>query len=942
MAAETEEPDYSDKNVEAHLSGSGNQTIGDKNIVLGELSFYNTGTIGAIYQLPLSDILERLVIGYLQDVQKQYRAFWQQHITSLETDSPPLPQPVRQLVYADWFQELQPQRNNQQAEKTENTENNETQAKSYDSLQAILQQLHDPEISKRLHQKGFVLIGEPGAGKTVALRHVAAVTANQIGAQSSYIPIYLPLNQYAGETDLTTFISNSLRQQHLPASYAKLAEHFPQILPHQQCLLLLDGYNEIGESVVDKTGHRRAFLRALQQFLAKYHVQFVLSSRENFASDLTGYRTVTIRPLSQLGIEQCLQLYAPEFAAGILQQLTRQPDLYHLVTNPFRAKAMAQIYAPNNALPTTAVGLYREFVSHLIHRERQRCNANNTTFSPPESWQPSILQVAANLHLRHTTAAEWSLYQAHESNLCIAAQCGLLQPLPSQVQFIHHQLQEYFAALWIGDVIQREGLHSEQLVPVWQDRYWDETVLLACTLLPQEAHSQLIVLLAEHDPYLAAQAVGQSPAHVSPTVRDWLATYLAKGWQLVYGQQDETVQALGAMRCREGFAQLQKRADVNDYTITRYAQHYFTAVSQYDHDTAARFIAAQLREVVQWDATREKGQIEYSIFTKALGRMKTPYARAFLLHALQDRKLTDAALEGIVIGRFHEAIPILREMLGSDAFEAVCTAIGEAQFTSLIPDLLPYTEQYPAAMTAVLRMNAGQIIVDAAANFQHSLSQLYQFQSDIGLFGITSRYESTITYLLYLEQVGSLEKAAEYVDLMLYVAQHGNLEERAYAIAVLLFVRHPQLNNILHSSEELPSSENTHITHVFQQISSVATTIYAAALQPGFSDDPILRMRLQITFDKKTHPQGLPVYQNPKLKTGKPLDSLFFRVSKKRGLSILICLKASPRFYKQLRPIANKLANGQQLFYRRKNHLLTRRRWSKTPWPSWLNSAGLI
>jgi hypothetical protein len=27
-------------------------------------------------------------------------------------------------------------------------------------------------------------------------------------------------------------------------------------------------------------------------------------------------------------------------------------------------------------------------------------------------------------------------------------------------------------------------------------------------------------------------------------------------------------------------------------------------------------------------------------------------------------------------------------------------------------------------------------------------------------------------------------------------------------------------------------------------------------------------MRLQITFDKKTHPQGLPVYQNPKVKNG--------------------------------------------------------------------------
>jgi hypothetical protein len=34
-------------------------------------------------------------------------------------------------------------------------------------------------------------------------------------------------------------------------------------------------------------------------------------------------------------------------------------------------------------------------------------------------------------------------------------------------------------------------------------------------------------------------------------------------------------------------------------------------------------------------------------------------------------------------------------------------------------------------------------------------------------------------------------------------------------------------------------------------------------------------MRLQITFDKKTHPQGLPVYQNPKLKMGKPLANFW-------------------------------------------------------------------
>ena len=34
----------------------------------------------------------------------------------------------------------------------------------------------------------------------------------------------------------------------------------------------------------------------------------------------------------------------------------------------------------------------------------------------------------------------------------------------------------------------------------------------------------------------------------------------------------------------------------------------------------------------------------------------------------------------------------------------------------------------------------------------------------------------------------------------------------------------------------------------------------------------LLRMRSQITFDdKETHPQGLPIHQNQKLKMGKPL-----------------------------------------------------------------------
>lgn len=389
MAAETDRPSQSDKNIEAHSSGSGIQVIGDDNIVLGRSSFYNTGTIGAINHYHSSDIIEGHLIQYLADVQAQYRSFWQQHIAPLEPEANPLPQPVRQLFYADWFHTLE-QKESSQAKKTEE---NLPQVKVTIRYRSFCKGSGIRKYRNNLRKRNCAL-GEPGAGKTVALHHIAATTANQIGVHKPQIPIYLPLNQYAGETDLATFIYNSLKRNIFP-QLRTAGRPFSQILSSQRWLLLLDGYNEIGESVADKTGHRRAFLRALQQFSRHHRVQFVLSSRENFASDLTAYHTISIRPLSQLGIEHCLQLYAPKSAADILQQIVRQPTLYHLVTNPFRAKAIAQIYAPDAALPTTAVALYRQLVSHLIEREWRRCHANGTPFprlkagSPLScKWQP--------------------------------------------------------------------------------------------------------------------------------------------------------------------------------------------------------------------------------------------------------------------------------------------------------------------------------------------------------------------------------------------------------------------------------------------------------------------------------------------------------------------------------------------------------------------------
>ncbi|MBK7181211.1 MAG: NACHT domain-containing protein [Chloroflexi bacterium] len=307
--------------------------------------------------------------------------------------------------------------------------------------------LHHPQ-NKQPTTSGLVLTGEPGAGKTVALRHLAATYAMQSAEPDSPIPIYLPLNQYDGQESISAFISSSLSEKHLPLSFSQLAKHLEDILPHHRWLLLLDGFNEIGESRQDTIRHRQAFLRTLQTFVRDYQVEVVISSRENAIPDIKDFQIVNLRPLDQLGIEQCLYLYAPEYAPAILQELEKQPSLRHMVANPFRAKAIAQIYRPNSNLPTTPVSLFAQLTSHLVHRETTRCQAIGSYFPPIEIWKNTVLQTAVSMNRNHTTTSTLPTSEEEQKHLNFAAQCGLLLSMPNQVKFIHHQLQDFFAALW--------------------------------------------------------------------------------------------------------------------------------------------------------------------------------------------------------------------------------------------------------------------------------------------------------------------------------------------------------------------------------------------------------------------------------------------------------------------------------------------------------------
>jgi formylglycine-generating enzyme required for sulfatase activity len=257
-------------------------------------------------------------------------------------------------------------------------------------------------------QSRLVLLGEPGSGKSTALRYLTLTLARaglsaddaplqqltgweRLGAKGRLIPIFLPLLPFAqrlaadpqsagSAAELWNYIADHLEPQ---GAERGLAEAMYAELTAGRVLLLLDGLDEVAGG-----GARQKVVRAVQQFAREHAAcRMVVSCRvrayegeENAEWRLPGWPTAT---LADWTIAQMRSFVDAWYGAagvrmpaterdrrrrGLRQALDSRPDLRRLGIRPLLLTITALVHLNDGELPEDRAGLYSRCIDILLAR----------------------------------------------------------------------------------------------------------------------------------------------------------------------------------------------------------------------------------------------------------------------------------------------------------------------------------------------------------------------------------------------------------------------------------------------------------------------------------------------------------------------------------------------------------------------------------------------
>jgi hypothetical protein len=377
---------------------------------------------------------------------------------------------------------------------------------------------------KSSQERLILLEGDPGSGKSVALRYVAqsmvkkAMDAINI---NTIIPIYINLKELVrpGETQIDrkliqTFVLNSLNRVNDRDIEEFLEEEFDEGLRNGTWLFLFDSFDELPEvlSSTEADETIRSYGEAISDFLhGMNQCRGIIASRQFRGPGRLGWPRFRILPLAE---KRRLDLIRRANLKTILEkELIGQlglavPEIRSMASNPMFMGLLCEHMKTGKPFPQNAYNVFETYIVNRLNRDEERLwrrfnlkpgelrnaadsiafsmNANQQIGLSPtrQILQTALLSVDEKLIEKFDTyldALEFIKLARSET----ATASGDSKPFT----FSHRRFQEYFATCVVlrdpGKVKTRKLL---------MDARWRETAVTMCQTQPPEV---LVPLLNE-------------------------------------------------------------------------------------------------------------------------------------------------------------------------------------------------------------------------------------------------------------------------------------------------------------------------------------------------------------------------------------------------------------------------------------------------------------
>ncbi|MGJ5631418.1 HEAT repeat domain-containing protein, partial [Nostoc sp. CALU 1950] len=337
------------------------------------------------------------------------------------------------------------------------------------------------ELLKESTRNKFVVLGEPGIGKTTLMSYFAVMLAEQqteklgLSADLELLPILIRIRDLgkASTKNLLEYVRNFANSIHVKELPKGFFEHW---LEDGRALILLDGLDEIA-----KPSDRYEFVKIIHSFLGQYSQNRAIItsrpagySREFFGTD--EFPHYQLEKFDDSQIDLFIQQWynsrlsnnlekAQELQESLKKALAAQERIKLLARNPLLLTIIALIHRYEARLPRYRYELYKQAVETLL--------INWDADKGIESWKLNYIQLD-DIKILMRQLAYWIHSQGETSDKeggTLIDRDELIRQLSEYIRECNYQVKKHQAEAeaerLVDHITERCGLLNEQ----GQDRY---------------------------------------------------------------------------------------------------------------------------------------------------------------------------------------------------------------------------------------------------------------------------------------------------------------------------------------------------------------------------------------------------------------------------------------------------------------------------------------
>lgn len=389
--------------------------------------------------------------------------------------------------------------------------------------------------------RAFLLIGDPGSGKTVSIRHLAlqmAKRAERTKNKNVVVPLYLNLKHFNlrfEESDASTverWIKDQLTAGQDRTTRQFIDKNFHKMLMDGNFFFLFDSFDEL-PAVLDsgeEESETQKYAETFDRFLHSPHgCRGIVASRPYRAPKIFIGDRLSLRSLSDQKIKETIFSYLiqdRELARKLVDELfLRRDDLLQIARNPFYLSLLVSYTRSSKGYPQRQFDLFDHFIRVRTAEDADRID--HLGFSPAVLIEASghlayamfnsqVVGLEINVNeisqLLQETFPTGNWTAERTANLIGALKFSKIGKITdggndfSSFSFVHRRFHEYFCAVFLQN--NREELPISEIV---SENRWREVLILLCEILSPEQLTDVFSL---------ADEILTKTVHANPSIKE--------------------------------------------------------------------------------------------------------------------------------------------------------------------------------------------------------------------------------------------------------------------------------------------------------------------------------------------------------------------------------------------------------------------------------------